>query len=174
MRTNLSCCLGLINTGQHKSTNRLLVLVPRESHGIMRTRENLCMLLPKALKLRAIKETVALVADGDGGTKRASAQMSWHMRHPNPALLNRQSMNTHPKLENGSELCHWKWQLIVGLCADPVWPCKPPQIGAKLGTPRGSTTRRNVKPPPPPPPPSPAHPSQRKEGRECHADKGRR
>ncbi len=36
MRTNLSCCLGLIDNGQHKSTNRLLVPVPHErSHGIM-------------------------------------------------------------------------------------------------------------------------------------------
>ncbi len=37
MRTNLSCCLGLIDNGQYKSTNRLLVLVPHERpHGIMR------------------------------------------------------------------------------------------------------------------------------------------
>ncbi len=37
MRTNLSCCLGLTDNGQYKSTNRLLVLVPHERpHGIMR------------------------------------------------------------------------------------------------------------------------------------------
>ncbi len=30
MRTNLSCCLGLIDNGQYKSTNRLLVLVPHD------------------------------------------------------------------------------------------------------------------------------------------------
>ncbi len=36
MRTNLSCCLGFIDNGQHKSTTRLLVLVPHErSHRIM-------------------------------------------------------------------------------------------------------------------------------------------
>ncbi len=57
--------------------------------------------------------------------------MSWHLRHLNPALLNRQGMSTNPKMENGSELCHWKGQLIIGLCVDPVWPCKPLQIGAK-------------------------------------------
>ncbi len=35
MRTNLSCCLGLIDNGLHKSTNRLPVLVPHEiSHGL--------------------------------------------------------------------------------------------------------------------------------------------
>ncbi len=64
MRTNLSdrCCLGLIDNGQYKSTNELQVPVPDErpglsavSHGIMRILENLCMLLPKALKMRAIK-----------------------------------------------------------------------------------------------------------------------
>ncbi len=133
MRTNLSCCLGLIDNGQYKSTNRLLVLVPHERpHGIMRILKNPCMLLPKALKMRAIKDTMALVADSIGGTKGAPAQMSWHLRHLNPALLNRQGMSTHPKMENGSELCHWKGQLIVGLCVDPVRPCKPPQIGAKL------------------------------------------
>ena len=41
-----------------------------------------------------------------GVTKRAPAQMSWHLRHLNPALLNRQGMSTHSKMENGSELCH--------------------------------------------------------------------
>ncbi len=30
MRTNLSCCLRLIDNGQYKSTNRLLVVVPHE------------------------------------------------------------------------------------------------------------------------------------------------
>ncbi len=50
MRTNLPCCLGLIDNGQHKSTNRLLVVVPHERpHGIMRILKILCMLLPKAL-----------------------------------------------------------------------------------------------------------------------------
>ncbi len=138
-----------IDNGQYKSTNRLLVLVPQERpHGIMRILKNLCMLLPKALKMRAIKYTMSLVANSIGGTNCAPSQMSWHLRHLNPALLNRQEMSTHPKMENGSELCHWKGQLIVGLCLDPVRPCKPPQIGAKLGTPRGSTTRRNVKSPP--------------------------
>ncbi len=101
------------------------------SHGIMRIPKNLCMLLPKALKMRAIKDTMALVADSIGCTKGAPAQMSWHLRHLNPALLNRQGMSTHPKMENGPELCHWKGQLITGLCADPIRPCKPPQIGAK-------------------------------------------
>ena len=36
IRTNLSCCLGLIDNGQYKSTNRLLVLLPHERpHGTM-------------------------------------------------------------------------------------------------------------------------------------------
>ncbi len=72
MRTNLSCCLGLIDNGQYKSTNRLLVVVPHERpHGIMRILKNLCMLLPKAQKMWAIKDTMALVADSIGGTKCA-------------------------------------------------------------------------------------------------------
>ncbi len=54
MRTNLSCCLGLIDNGQYKSTNRLLVVVPLRPHGIMRILKNVCMLLPKALKMRAL------------------------------------------------------------------------------------------------------------------------
>ncbi len=77
MRTNLSWCPGFIDNGQQKSTNRLLLLVPnKRAHGIMRILENLCMLLPKALKMRAIKDTMALVTDSIGGTKCASAQMS--------------------------------------------------------------------------------------------------
>ncbi len=67
----------------------------------MRILENLCMLLPKALKMRAIKDTMALVADGIGGTKCAPAQMSRDLRHLDPALLNWQGMSTHPKMENG-------------------------------------------------------------------------
>ncbi len=111
----------------------------------MRIPENLCMLLPKALKMRAIKHTMALITDSIGSTKCAPAQMPWYLRHVNPALLNRQGMSTNPKMENGSELCHWKGQLVIGLRAYPVRPRKPPQIGAKLGTPRGSasTTWRN-------------------------------
>ncbi len=100
----------------------------------MRIPENLCMLQPKALKMRAIKHTMALITDSSGRTKCAPAQMPWHLRHLNPALLNRQGMSTHPKMENGSELCHWKGQLVIGLRASPVRPRKPPQIGAKLGT----------------------------------------
>ncbi len=127
MRTNLSCCPGLTDNGSYKSTNRLLVLVPHERpHGIMRILKNLCMLPPKALKMkmRAIKDTAALIADSIGGTKCALAEMSWHLRHLNPALLNRQGMSIHLKMQNGSELCHWKGQLIVGLCVDPVRPQK--------------------------------------------------
>ncbi len=106
----------------------------------MRIPENLCMLQPKALKMRAIKHTMALITDSSGRTKCAPAQMPWHLSHLNPALLNRQGMCTYPKMENGSELCHWKGQLVIGLRANPVRPRKPLQIGAKLGTPRGSIT----------------------------------
>ncbi len=123
MRTNLSCCLGLSDNGQYKSTNRLLVVVPHERpHGIMRILKTLCMLLPKALKMRAIKDTMALVADSIGGTKGAPAQMSWHLRLLNPALLNRQGMSTYPKMKNGSELCHWKGQYYA--CAAVIPSCQ--------------------------------------------------
>ncbi len=86
----------------------------------MRILKNLCMLLPEALKMRAIKDTMALVADSTKWHK-----MLWHPWHLNPALLNRQGMSTHLKMENGFELCHWKGQLVIGLRVDPVWPCKP-------------------------------------------------
>ncbi len=73
--------------------------------------------------MRAIKDAMALVADSIGGTKCAPAQMSWHLRHLNPVLLIRQGMSTHLKMQNGSELCHWKGQLkliIEGLCVNPA------------------------------------------------------
>ncbi len=72
----------------------------------MRIPENHCMLLPKALKMRAIigKHTMALITDSIGRTTCAPAQMPWHVWHLNPALLNRQGMSTHPEMENGSEL----------------------------------------------------------------------
>ena len=38
----------------------------------MKIPENLCMLLQKALKMRAIKHTMALIADSIGGTKCAN------------------------------------------------------------------------------------------------------
>ncbi len=104
MRTNLSYCLGLIDNGQYKSTNRLLVLVPHERpHAIMRILGNLGMLLPKALKMRAIKDTMALVADSIGGTKCAPAHMLWHLRHLNPALLNRQERGRESERERERE-----------------------------------------------------------------------
>ncbi len=68
----------------------------------MRILKNLCMLLPMAPKMRAIKDTMALDANSIGGTECAPAQMLWHLRHLNPALLNRQGMSTHPEMENGS------------------------------------------------------------------------
>ncbi len=64
------------HNGQHKSTNRLILVPHDRSHGFMRILENLCMLLPKVLKMRATKDTMALVADSIDGTKRAPAQMS--------------------------------------------------------------------------------------------------
>ncbi len=115
MGTNLSCCLGLIDKGQRKSTDRLLVLVPHERpHGIMRLLENIRMLQLRALKVRVIKNTVALVAHRTGGTKRASAQMLWHPWHPNSALLNCLQVETHPKMDNGPELCDREEQLEEG------------------------------------------------------------
>ncbi len=117
---------------------------------LMRILEYLCMLLPKPMKMkmRAIKDTMALIAVGIGSTEWASAQMSWYLGHPNAALLNRQRMSTHPKMENGPELCQRKGQLMVELHIDYVRPREPPQLGAELGTQRGSTTRRNVQPRP--------------------------
>ncbi len=109
----------------------------------MRIPENLCMLLPKALKMRAIKNTMALVADSIGGTKCAPAQMlvAPEASQTCPAQPAR---NDHPP-ENGkmdlSLVTGPKGQLKVGLCVGPVRPCKPPQLAAKLGTLRGSTTR---------------------------------
>ncbi len=107
----------------------------------MRILENYSMLLPKALKMkmRATKDTMALVAHSTSVAKRAPAQMSEHIWHPNPALLKWQGGATPSKMELGPEHCHQKGQLIVGLCVDFVRPCKPTQIGAKLGTPRGGT-----------------------------------
>ena len=140
MSTNLACCLGLMDNSQHKSTSRLLFLVPHErSHGTMRILENPCMLLLKALKMRAIKYTMALVADSIDDTKCPSVQMPEHLRLPSPALLDWQGTSTHQKMKNGPQLCHRQWQLFVGFHADFVRPCKPQQIDAKLGITRGNT-----------------------------------
>ncbi len=49
------------------------------------------MLLPKALKTRAIKDPMALVADGIGGRYGASAQMLWHLGFLNPARQDKSS-----------------------------------------------------------------------------------
>ena len=116
-------------------------------------------LCPKSLWFhfgtRGVESLINLITKGlDSDEKSyvdqcfAARRLPWHLRHLNPALLNRQGMSTHPKMENGSELCHWKGQLVIGLRARPVRPLKPPQIGAKLGTLRGSTTWRNAKVPP--------------------------
>ncbi len=62
MRTTLSGCLGLSDDGQHKGTSKLLVIVPHATpHGTMRVLEKLCMLLPEALKMRAINDTMVLI-----------------------------------------------------------------------------------------------------------------
>ena len=63
----------------------------------MRILENLCIPLPKAQKMRAIKDTMALVANSTAGTNLAPAHLSWHLRHLNPALLTLQEMSTHSK-----------------------------------------------------------------------------
>ncbi len=54
-------------------------------------------------------------------------------------------MSTHLEMNIRCELCHWEGQLTVGLRVDRIWPCKPPQICAKLGTPGGSTTHVTAK-----------------------------
>ncbi len=127
MRTILSSSLGLIGSGQHKSTNRLLSLVPHDRpHGTMTILDNFGRLLREASKMGAIKDKMALVANSIGGTKFACTQMSWYFRHLNPALLNWQGMSTHPQVENGPELRHRKGQLMAGLCVNLVRPCKPP------------------------------------------------
>ncbi len=60
----------------------------------MRSLENFCMRLPKALEMtsmpRAVKNTRAAVAQSTGGTKCAAARMSWHLWHLNLALLDQQ------------------------------------------------------------------------------------
>ncbi len=54
--------------GQSNGANILLALVPHETpHGIMKHLEHLCMLLLKVLKVRAIKDTMALVAHSKKG-----------------------------------------------------------------------------------------------------------
>ncbi len=71
-------------------------------------------MLPMKMRMRANKDfqdTMALIAHSISGTKVASAEMSWHLWHPNigihPALLNRQGVGIHPKMDNGPKLLHW-------------------------------------------------------------------
>ncbi len=61
MRTTVSSCLGLSDNGKYKS--RPLVLVPYDRpQSIMTILEGFCILLPKALQIRAIKDTLTLTA----------------------------------------------------------------------------------------------------------------
>ncbi len=82
----LSEARALIDNGQHKSTyklRRILFLVPNDGPlGIMRILEDLCMLLPKALKIRAIKDTMALLADSIGGTCQWYLGLLGHLNTP--------------------------------------------------------------------------------------------
>ena len=116
MRTNLSCCLGLIDNGQYKRTNRLLVVVPhKRPHGIMRILKNLCMLLPKALKMRAIKDTMALVADSIVGG--SSAVLLPNVQDFACAILPRRLLRFATVLLFAS----------MAKCANPFWklgPCR--------------------------------------------------
>ena len=101
------------------NTSRLLVRVQHailsaaeRPHDIMEILEKICIMrlsrLAKALKVTAIEDTVALVADNMGGAKWASAQMSWYPGHPNPDFsppppplppppARQCSISTHPK-----------------------------------------------------------------------------
>ena len=50
--------------------------------------KELCMLLPKNTKARAIKNTVPLITNSSSGAECAPAQVSGHTQSPKPALLN--------------------------------------------------------------------------------------
>ncbi len=69
------------------------------------------MLLPKALRMRAIKDAMVLIADSIGGTKCAPANVVAPGASQS-CLDNRQEMSTHRKMEDGPELCHWRGQLM--------------------------------------------------------------
>ncbi len=62
MRTNLPCCLGAIDNDHNKTPVPCALMWHHENPG------ESCMLLPKALKLRSIKDTMVLVAGSIGGT----------------------------------------------------------------------------------------------------------
>ncbi len=78
MRTNLSCCLGLIDNGQYKSTNRLLVLVPHERpHGIMRILKN------RASCMQAVERQGALGIEADcPPASNAAVSLPYHDPSP--------------------------------------------------------------------------------------------
>ncbi len=116
-----------VDNGQHKSTNRLLVLVPHERpHGIMRILENPCMLLPKALKMRAIKDTMH--QDNHGclwpnhskcGTQPTWAKMQRRKPVSHARLSNRRSFESFAAKPNHSlnfslSLSKDDWQPIIG------------------------------------------------------------
>ncbi len=51
---------------------------------------NLYLLLPKVPKMRAINDTMPLIAHSTGGAECASVQTPGHLWHPTPALLHLQ------------------------------------------------------------------------------------
>ncbi len=97
----------------------------------MRILEKFCMLPTKTLKTRAVKDTMVLVAHSTGGTQCASAQMSWHLWHPAPALLNWQGVGTHPKMDNGPEKARRPSQLPTQHC-DAVLQLSVECLGGRM------------------------------------------
>ncbi len=102
-------------------------------HSTLKMLQRLCILLPRIPLMRAIKDTMALVAHSMGVTNPGC--ICSNILVPlafNPALLSRQGVSTHAYMDNWPELCHQKRQLIVGLRVDFVRPCKPPQRAPSL------------------------------------------
>ncbi len=89
------------------STSRFLVLLPRSVHmqDLMSILEDLCMLLLTVLNRTAVERFQRHVFTQSRSSPKAPKAPVVHLPKclgvfPNPAMLNRQGVSTHPKMKN--------------------------------------------------------------------------
>ena len=84
--------LGLFDNGLYKRTNKILVLMPHDR--LHESPGRGLNAVAEGCEIRAVKDTLALVAHSVGGPKCASAQLFCYPGPSNPALLNWQGVST--------------------------------------------------------------------------------
>ena len=113
--------------------DRPLVLVPHEhTHAPRSILEQARKLGPDVTEMRAIKDTMELIAHSGCIANGAPAKVARDGWPGKTALLNGQSMGTKSELHQSPEFTDAHWQLIAGLKSQITRPAKPMVICAKL------------------------------------------